>query len=281
MPLHVVALVLLAAVMHAVWNALVKTAGDSVLTMALVTGVASAAAGLLLPFVPPPAPASWGFLALSAVIHIGYFFFLLRAYQVGDLSHVYPVARGGAPLVVALGAALFASEPPTPSGLIGVLLLSAAIGSFAFERGRSARHSIRPFVFAFATATVIGVYTLIDGLGVRRAGSALGYVMWLLFVDMIPLAIYVLATRRDRIGPYLRSHWGTGVIGGLLCGTGYGVAIWALSVAPMAYVSALRETGVVFAALIGAVVLRESFGARRVLAALLVAVGVFLMNLPR
>jgi drug/metabolite transporter (DMT)-like permease len=281
MPLHVVALVLLAAAMHAAWNALVKSAEDSVLTMAVVMGVGAAAAALLLPFLPLPAPAAWPFLFFSAVLHIGYFFFLLGAYRIGDLSHVYPVARGAAPLLVAAGGALFANEPPSGSGLLGVLLLSVAISSFAFEPGPRPRGSLRPFVFAFATATFIGAYTLTDGFGVRRSGHAFAYVLWVLLIDGIPLSLYVLATRPGRIQPYLRSYWKASLVGGLMCATGYGLAIWALSVAPMAYVSALRETGVAFAALIGSLALREPFGARRLLAALLVVIGVFVMNLPR
>lgn len=278
MPLPIAALVLLAALMHAGWNALVKAGEDRVLTMAAVTGVGAIAAAVALPLAPAPAPASWPFLALSGLLHVGYFFFLLQAYRVGDLSHVYPVARGAAPLLVGLGAAAVAGEPLSAQEIGGLLLLSAAISSFAFEGVWSARPDWRPFLFATATAVVIAAYTLVDGLGVRRSGSPLGYIVWLLVVDCVPLTLYVLATRRDRITPYLRAYWGRCLVGGVMCAAAYGLVVWALALGAMAYVSALRETSVIFAALIGSVILRESFGPRRVVAATLVAVGLVAMH---
>ena len=279
MQLHVLLLVLLAAIMHAAWNALVKSGRDRVLTMALVTAVGSVVAAGGLPFVPLPARASWPFLLLSGVIHIGYYYFLLQAYRVGDLSHVYPVARGAAPLFVAVGAALFAAEPVSPRNVIALAVVSVAIASFAFERAPAGGRDPRPFLYGLGTALIISAYTVVDGLGVRRSGHALAYIVWLLALDGIPLTLYALVTRRARIAPYVRAHWAAGLVGGLMAPAAYGLVVWALSSGGMAYVSALRETSVVFAALIGSTVLREPFGARRLFAAALVAVGIVVMNL--
>jgi drug/metabolite transporter (DMT)-like permease len=278
--LPVAAVVLLAAVMHAGWNAVVKSGPDRVLTMAVVAGVGAVGAGAVLPFVPQPAPRSWPFLLLSGLIHVGYFASLLQAYRVGDLSHVYPVARGAAPLLVAVGAMVFAGEPLSGKALGAVLIIAVAIASFAFERRGLASHDARPFLLALGTAVIISTYTVVDGLGVRRAQAPLGYILWLLLLDGLPLTLYALATRRARIASYLRAHWPLSLLGGVMCAAAYGLVIWALSLGAMAYVSALRETSVVFAAMIGSRMLGEPFGRRRLLAATAVAVGVLFLYVP-
>ena len=282
MPLQlpVAALILLAAVMHAGWDALVKTGEDRVLTMALVLAVGILVAALALPFVPAPAPESWIYLVASLVLHTGYFFFLLEAYRIGDLSHVYPVARGTAPLLVAAGAAVLAGERLNATGIGGLVLASVAIMSLAFEGGRSGIRDPRPFLFGLGTALFIAGYTVADGLGVRLSGAPLGYICWLFVLDGLPLVLYALAVRRGRIGAYLRAHWKPGLLGGLMAGLAYGLVIWALSFGTMAHVSALRETSVIFAAVIGSVMLREPFGGPRIAAACVVVAGIALMNLP-
>jgi len=279
LPLTVAALVLISAVLHAGWNALVKSGADRLLTMATVIGTNAAVALVLLPFVAAPAPASWPYLGLSAIIHIGYFVFLLQAYRVGDLSQVYPVARGAAPLMVAGGAALFAGEALSPLALGGLVLVSLAIGSFAFEGGRAGIKNSKPLLLAFATACFISGYTITDGLGVRASGSPLGFIAWLLLIDGLPLTVYALVVRRGRTVPYLRVHWKRDVAGGLMCALAYGLVIWALSLGAMAYVSALRETSVIFAVLIGWILLGEPFGRRRIAAAILVGFGIAIMHL--
>lgn len=278
MEIGIAALVLLAAALHAGWNAVVKTAGDRVAAMALVMGTGAAAAAMALPFVPVPAAASWPFLLLSAAIHIGYFFFLLQAYRVGDLSHVYPVARGAAPLLVAGGAALLAGESLAAGALVGLVLASAAIASFAFDGGAVRLRDPRPFAFALMTALFIGSYTLTDGLGVRASGAPHGFIAWLLAIDGLPLILYCAAARRGRLGAALRPRWRRGVAGGVMCAGAYALVIWALESAPMAHVSALRETSVVFAVAIGSLLLGEPFGRRRLGAAALTAAGIAIMH---
>jgi drug/metabolite transporter (DMT)-like permease len=277
---HVIVLVLAAAVMHAGWNALIKKGEDRLLTLAFVIGGGAAAAFLALPFVTPPAPESWVYLGLSMVTHVGYFFFLLQAYRVGDLSHVYPIARGAAPLMVAAGAAVFAGETLGPLAVVGLVLASAAIASLAFERGDViADHDVRPVLYALATGGFIAAYTVIDGLGVRASGNAIGYILWLFFLDGMPMVGYALWVRRGAVLPYFRTYWRQGLGGSVLATLAYGVVIWALGEGAMAAVSALRETSVVFAAVIGSVMLGEPFGRPRVIAAALVAAGIATLHL--
>lgn len=276
--LDVAALVLLAAVLHASWNALVKVGKDRLLTMTVIMGVGLFSV-VLLPFVQAPARESWLYLFLSVVIHGGYYFFLIQAYRVGDLSHVYPIARGAAPLLVAGGAAFFADEYLSGLAVSGLLLASTAIASLAFANNNLGQRDLRPFLFGFGTSLFIAAYTVVDGLGVRASGSPLGYIGWLFFLDGFPLILFAAATRQKDIGPYLRAYWKPGLIAGLMAAAGYGLVIWALSLGPMAYISALRETSVIFAAIIGAVLLHESFGPRRIAAAAVVASGIVLMSL--
>jgi len=275
-----ITLVLLAALLHASWNAVIKMSGDRFLTMAMVMGVGSLAAVPLLPWLPLPAPDSRAFLGLSALIHVAYYFFLISAYRVGDLSHVYPLARGTAPLLVATGAWFFAGERLGPLQLAGLLLVFGAIVAFAFESGRGAGWNPRPLLFGLGTAVLIGAYTVTDGIGVRRTGTPLSYIAWLFFIDGLPLAVFALLTRRAQLVPFLRVYWRAGIAGGLMSALAYALVIWALSLGQMAYVSALRETSVVFAALIGARMLHEPFAGRRLFLAALVASGIVFMSLP-
>ncbi|MDP6708147.1 MAG: EamA family transporter [Alphaproteobacteria bacterium] len=277
MTLEVTLLVLLAALLHAGWNALVKAGEDRLLAITMVIGVAAVGAALALPFLAPPAPASWIYLILSVVLHAAYFFLLSGAYRVGDLSHVYPVARGTAPLLVAIGAALFAGEHLGSIAMGGLLLAALAIASFALDGHRRGADR-RPLIFALAIACFISTYTVVDGLGVRAAGDALGYIAWLFALHGLPLFLYVLIWRRRDLAPYLQAHWKTGLLGGGLCAGAYGLVIWALGQGAMAYVSALRETSVIFAVWIGTRLLGEPFGRRRLLAAAAVAAGIAVMK---
>ncbi len=279
LPLHIVGLVLLAAILHATWNAVIKAGEDRFLTLVLVIGVGAALALPVLPLVLPPAVESWPYLLLSVAIHTGYFFFLLRAYRIGDLSQVYPVARGTAPLLAAAGGAIFADEALRPVQLAGLVLASLAIASFAFERGRVEAGQLKPFAYGFATALFIGSYTVTDALGVRVSGSPLGFIAWLFLISWLPLLAYARVARPGALGPYARAHWKPALAGGLMCALAYGLVIWALSLGAMAHVSALRETSVIFAVLIGWFLLGEPFGRRRIAAAILVGFGIAIMHL--
>lgn len=273
-------MVLLAAVLHAAWNALVKSGGDALVRMALVHAAASLCA---LPFVfvfDLPDRASWPYLLASIIVHQGYYAFLVLAYRFGDLSQIYPIARGSAPLLVALGAFAFAGETLSLQGVLAVSLICAAILSLAFD-GRWRQGLSAPVIFALATGVTIAVYTLLDGLGGRRAGDVGGYIAWLFVLEGIPITLFALALRRRVLWPTVRHNALTGALGGSFAFAAYGLVIWAMSLTPMTYVSALRETSVIVAALIGACVLREPLGSKRIGAASVVALGVVLLQISR
>ena len=275
----VVVVVLVAAVMHAAWNSFVKIGEDRVLTMSMVLAVGGLLGGLLIFPNAPPAPESWKFIALSAAIHTAYFTLLVVSYRVADLSHAYPLARGSAPLMVAVGAALFAGELLSPGEIAGIAVISAGILSLLMSRRYGLDAGWRSIVYPLATGATIAGYTVTDGLGVRASGSPGGYIGWLFVTEPLPfLAVVALARRRD-IGPYVRRHWKPGVAGGALSFGAYALVIWALGLGAMAQVAALRETSVVIAAVIGTRLLGESFGYRRVVSAMVVVAGVVLLRI--
>ncbi len=273
----VLALVLLAAVLHASWNALVKVGGDPFVRLAVLNVVSGLCALPLLLLVGSPAAASWPYLGGSVAIHVAYNLTLAYGYRSGDLSHVYPIARGIAPPLVALGAWLMAGESPGPIGALAILVISGAIASLAFGPGWRLG-PLRPVWFALATGLGIAGYTICDGLGGRMAGDVLGYIAWLFVLDAVPFGLIVAFWRRHDLARQLRASGGAPALGGVLALAAYGLVIWAMSRAPMASVSALRETSVIIAALIGTRLLREPFGTRRVVAASVVALGVILLE---
>jgi drug/metabolite transporter (DMT)-like permease len=275
----VVALVLLAALLHACWNAVVKSDSDRLVSMGLVM-LAGALLGLaVVPFVPFPDPVAWPYLAASVLIHNFYYFFLLKAYRWGDLSHVYPISRGLGPLLVALASGRLIGEHLAPHEIGGVVLVSFGIASLAFGHGLPRGKEWRPVIYAVLTGVTISAYTIADGLGARHAGNALSYIAWLNVVEGPWVFLLAVALRRGGIVLYLRRSWWRGFAGGIVATCAYGIAIWALSLGAMAHVAALRETSVIFAAAIGAILLREGFGYRRIVAASIVAAGLVLMNL--
>ncbi|HTO70812.1 MAG TPA: DMT family transporter [Myxococcota bacterium] len=273
------ALVLVAAFLHATWNALAKSSGDRMVTLACVmgTGVVVGAIGSL--FVPVPARAALPFLAASAVFHFLYQIFLLYAYRAGDLSLVYPIARGSAPLLVAVLAASFAGEVPRPLQAGGIALASVAMTTFAFEPRVPHKEIARSIAAAFATAAMIGGYTFLDAQGIRHAGNDLSYIAWNSWATGIAFCVLALARNRGRLAPFLGREGARGLAGGLLALVAYGIVLWAMSRGAMANVASLRETSVVIAALIGTRLLGEGFAARRVASALCVALGVVLLQL--
>lgn len=270
---YVAGLLLLAAVLHASWNALVKMSSDRLLTQALVIGTGSVVAALAVPFVAVPLPAAWPCVALSVVAHTGYYAFLVQGYEHGDLSQVYPLARGVAPLLVALMAALLVGETLGPVQSAGVVLVSLGIASLAFFGNGRGPRATRPVIFALITGLFITFYTLVDGIGVRLAGSAAGYVTWIFLLDGIPLVLFVLWRRRGRVGAFLSNEWRPGVFGGLIAATGYAIVVWAMGRSGLAHVASLRETSVLIAALIGTRILGEASLGTRVAAAACVAAG--------
>jgi drug/metabolite transporter (DMT)-like permease len=279
-PVAVTVAVLAAAVLHAGWNALLKGTGDRLATMVLLDLTGMALATLALPLAPVPAPASRGLLALSVVLHIGYELLLLLAYRAGDLSQVYPLARGAAPLLVAGYAGLVLGERLAPVQLLGLAGVCAGLLALV-EVGRGSGRPGPAVGPALATGVLIAAYTVADGLGVRRSGTVAGYVAWLFLLHGLPIPLVALAVRGRGLAGRLRGHLGVGMAAGALSLAAYGLVLWAQRHGALAVVAALRETSVLVAALIGSLVFGERFGRRRVLAAALLAAGIVALNAPR
>jgi drug/metabolite transporter (DMT)-like permease len=277
----VFAAVLAAALMHAGWNAVVKVGLDRFSSVLLLALVQSGLALALLPFFPLPDAASWSWLVLSTLLHTGYKLFLIRAYEHGDLSQVYPLARGTAPLIVALvGAALLGEAPTWPKALavasigLGVVLMSAE-GRGGGAAGPASRKAL---AWALGTAAFTAAYTLVDGVGARLAGTASGFTLWMFVGDGLGMLSFALATRGQRALLRLLPAWRSGLAAGALSLGSYWIAIWAFTQAPIALVAALRETSVLFAMLIAVFLLGERAGPRRWCAAALVTAGVLLIR---
>jgi drug/metabolite transporter (DMT)-like permease len=270
----VLLIVLLAALLHALWNALVKTSGDRAITLGLVATGHCLPAFALMPFVPIPAAEAFPFIIASTVIHWAYYYGLNIAYRFGDLSLIYPIARGTAPVMVALGAMVWADEALSLWAWIGILTVSAGIMVLA-----AIRHADKRGIgAALATSAIIAAYSVVDGIGIRVSGTPIGYVVWL-FAAEIFVAVFVIATRFNRARNISQRALVLGLTGGLISGLAYGLALFAKTLAPIGIVSAARETSVIFAAVIGVVWLREGPAPRRLLAGSVVASGVIILAL--
>jgi drug/metabolite transporter (DMT)-like permease len=263
-------IVLLAAVLHASWNALLRAGTDRLWSMTMMCiAIAIVCAGLAF-VCAAPARASWGCLVLSALLHVGYNLFLVRTYRSGDLGQTYPIARGSSPLLVSLGAALFAGELPDPINMAGVLLVSGGIISLAFQ-GR--KLGFASLLYALGTGCFIGAYSVTDGIGARLSGAPVGYTIWMCLLWGILMPPVYIALRDWR--SLIRSPRETWVAagGGVVSLVAYGIIIFAMALGPMGPVSALRETSVVFAALIGRIFLHERLTVYRIAACVIVAIG--------
>ena len=270
---EIAVLVLLAAAFHAGWNTLIKIQGDRLVVMAMVTLAGSVVSLFALPFVDAPSPASWPFLAVTILLHTGYHFFLPLAYDHGDLGQVYPIARGSAPLLVAIGALTVAGETLTPIALLGILCLASGVMALTFEKGGGIRNNPKAIFYALLTGAFIASYTVVDGIGARQAGSVLGFAVWLTIGDGLLTFLLVLLWKGAETLLVARNHLGTGLLGGAMQVGAYWIIIWALALAPMAMVSALRETSVLMAAILSTFVLKEGFGVWRFISASLVTLG--------
>ncbi|MGE5089554.1 MAG: EamA family transporter [Candidatus Levyibacteriota bacterium] len=271
--------VLGAGLLHAAWNALLKTArgGDPMLDTASVVAGSAVCAALVLPLVPWPAPAAWTFIAASSLVHFAYYVALAQAYRTGDLSFAYPLMRGSAPLLVAVVGMALLHELPGAHALAGITLICGGVLSIAFVHRR--RHSPAAAGWAFANAGVIACYTLVDASGARASGDAVAYATWLMVVEGLPFLGWILWRRGSAAAAYLRRGWRRGLLGGAGSFAAYAIALYAMARAPVAAVAALRETSVLFAALIGALWLREGFGAVRIAGAASVVLGIAALRL--
>lgn len=278
MPLEVTVAVLGAALAHATWNAMLKSSRDVLFDMTLVVFAAGLVTAPFVLVVELPAPAAWPYIIASMLLHIAYYVALVGAYRAGDLSHGYPIMRGIAPLIVSLCALAWLGEAPTPSVWLGVLLICGGVLSLGFV-GFHWRQSRVALGWALANACIIASYTLVDAAGVRVAGRAESYVVWLFTLDALPFTLMILAIKKREMVFYARQYWLRGLVGGALSAAAYGIVLWAMTRAPVAAVAALRETSVIFAALIGAWLLKEGHLARRIAGAATVAAGVIALKI--
>jgi len=268
-------LILGAALLHAIWNALIKGSGNRGLTMGMIN-IGHGFLGLaMILLYSPPAVESWPFIAASTFIHFFYYVFLVAAYRYGDLSQVYPVARGVAPVLVALGAQVFAGEFLPPLAWVGILLVSFGTGSLVFVRAGVVT-SRKATAAALVTGLTIAAYSVADGLGVRVSQSPLGYIGWLFLFECMA-GFGFLWYERAAIPAAPRGRWLLGLAGGLISATAYGMAIYAKDLTTLGTVSAIRESSVIIAALIGVIWFRERPWKMRVAAAFVVAAGVILL----
>lgn len=274
----VLVLVLLAALCHASWNALVKASEDKLVLQTYVICAPAAPALLAAVLLPPMAAAAWPYLIASVLIHNVYFALLLGSYRHGDLSQVYPISRGAAPALVALGAWVWAGEALSALEVAGVLVVSGGIASLAWRRQRGEAEA-KAVTFALLNGFAIAAYSISDGMGARLSGSAPTYIAWLLGLDGWPILATALWLRRDRLKAAFGAQLKPGLTGSLLANVAYTIVIWALSLGPMAHIVALRETSVLLAAAIGTLLFKEPFGRTRIAATAVVAAGAVLLQL--
>jgi len=267
------AVVLLGAVLHAAWNTLVRRAADKLLDTVLITSGAGLLTAVLLPALPLPATESWPYLAASVLIHVIYFALVALAYHGAELSFAYPVMRGSAPVLSALAVALLLNETPTPGGWLGILLVSGGVLLLATDAWRSGKLRKGPTLLALTNAGVIAVYTLVDGQGARLSGHAFSYTGWMFLLTAVLLFGLALALKGRRLIDHARHGWQRGLLGGASTLASYGLALWAMTQAPIALVAALRETSVVFAAIMAALFLAEPVTRLRALSIVTVAAG--------
>ena len=282
----VVLAVLCGALLHASWNALIKSGNDKALDTALVHCLGAVVALPFALWVGPPPPTAWPFIAASLLIHIGYYIALVGAYQHGELGLTYPIMRGFAPMLVALASGVFIGEAPTPVAWLGIAGITLGVALVGLAHPGEALHHRKALMFAFSNAAIIALYTVVDGRGVRASVvddfGALRYVMTLFVLDGIAYPTLVWLRRssdgRREIVRYARQRWPVAALGGSASIGSYAIALWAMTRAPVASVAALRETSVLFAALLGTLLLKERFGVQRAVGTGVIVAGVMALR---
>jgi drug/metabolite transporter (DMT)-like permease len=277
----IMSIVLLAALLHASWNFLVKRTADKHLSMsAMALGHAPFAAAALL-FAPTPRPQSLPYLFAGALLHTGYQLFLLNSYRIGDLSQVYPLARGVAPLIVAGVSYAFLGIDLSRAELAAILMIGTGIMSLAMVRRSDGLRNGRAASLAIVTGGFIAAYSLVDGLGARQAGTALGFYGGLSLVNAVIFAAVMRIHRPGLIGDLIHRRWRLALACGGASFAAYAMVIWAFTMAPIALVTALRETSIIFALLLGVFVLKERLDLIKMLATMLTLLGVGMLRINR
>lgn len=281
----VVVAVLLGALLHASWNALIKSSSDKSLDTALIHGLGAVIAVPLLCVVGWPDSGAWPYIAATTVVHLGYYATLAAAYRHGDFGLTYPVMRGSAPLLVALASQALMGEVLSAWAWFGILVICTGVLllGVASQRGGAGGSSVRlALTFALLNALLIASYTIIDGLGVRASGNALSYVATLFLFDAFPYLLMTLWGRspamRVQAWQYMARRWPVAGIGTLASLGSYGIALWAMTQAPVAVVAALRETSVLFAVAIGFFALREKVSWPKLAGAGTIVCGIWMLR---
>ncbi len=278
----VVGVVLCAALLHASWNAMIKSGGDKAADTALVTVAGAVIALPFLLWAGLPESGTWPYLLASLLIHVGYYIALVEAYRHGELGLTYPIMRGFAPLLVALGSSAFIGEAPSAAAWLGIVGITLGVALVGLAHPGEALHHRRALLFAFVNAALIAIYTTVDGVGVRVNGGAMRYVLLLFVLDgfLYPALVWRRRSvaQRVELAAYVRRRWPVATLGGGASIGAYGIALWAMTRAPVASVAALRETSVLFAALLGTVLLKERFGLQRALGTCVIVAGVMALR---
>jgi len=276
MSLAVFSVILFAAALHACWNAMVKGAGDKLLMTALIAVTASLLAALVLPFMPQPSSQSWPFILASVAIQVLYFLVLARIYSITDMSQSYALMRGTAPLFVVCASVFLIGDPLSLSMWAGILVICTGVLCMAAGAWRS---NIQGLALAFLNALIVASYTLVDGIGVRCSDAPVSYTLWVFLLTGLPFVFWILLRKRRQLGGFLRQYWHFGLIGGAGSMASYGLALWAMTIAPVAVVSALRETSILFGVLIAILFLGEKVRPLRITAACIIAAGAMILRL--
>ncbi len=271
--------VLAAAALHATWNALAHAIKDKLVGFALISLGYTGCSAVLVCFVPFPDPAAWPFLLTSLVLQVAYMRLLIAAYRLGDFGQMYPIARGTSPLLVALAAATLLGEPLTFGAMLGLPLICLGLVGLALADGIPGRRQLPALAAALGTGAMIAGYTVVDGTGVRHSGTVLGYIAWSFLCQGLPIPLIARRLRGRALLGELRPALWTGLAGGVLSMTAYGLVLWAQDHGNLAAVAALRETSIVIGALIGAVVFHERLGRRRMAASATVLAGIAVLEL--
>jgi drug/metabolite transporter (DMT)-like permease len=281
MAIEVFLMVLGASLVHATWNALVKADSDKLALIKMMSSTQIGVSLCLIPYVRVPVADCWPFLLASSALNTGYMLMLNRAYQSGDLSLVYPFARGVAPLAVAIVSVVALGERLTHANQVAVVFIGLGVTSLALSQRPTSLTDVRTLAFALATGVFIAGYTIVDGLGARAAGSAHGYMVWLSLITAIAIIACAHRLQRGRREPISRRTRNAGIAAGIMSYGSSWVVIWAFTHAPLALVSALRETGVAFAVVIGVVILKERLNLSRLTSIATTLVGTAVLKLGR
>ena len=277
MPSYIVLTVLFAALLHALWNIIVKGGENKLFETGLNALGAGLGAACIVPFLPPVSPEAWPYLGMSCICHFTYYICIAEAYKKSDLSFSYTIMRGCAPLLTSL-AMLFFNVSLSLGAWCGVLLLCCGIFCLAGDNARRGADR-SAILLSLRTSFVIMGYTLADGLGARHSGSAVSYACWIFVLNILPLNTFIFWRHGLSYARYVRKRAAIGFFGGLADLGSYGIAIWAMTIAPIAMVAALRETSVIFGMLLAVVLLHEKFTFWRGIAVVLVAFGAMILKL--